>query len=146
MAVRIFAVLSLAMVALGVPAQMASSATHELETLAITGGGGHSVSATHQLEAAVGQSTPLAAAVTQSSLSNRAQPGLIPILYPRTLLGDANDDGARDAADIVTAVEIGGGGQPTPANIVHFFNADANTDNRVDASDAAAIAGLLLGL
>ena len=131
----------LAMVVCGsASAQLATSSTHQLETLAISGGGGFAASASHQMWYTVGQSTPPA---TMSSASNIIQGGLIPTLYPRTLIGDSNSDGVRDSADVVTTVEIKNGNQPVPTDIVEFFNADANTDGQINSADVDATADLI---
>jgi hypothetical protein len=139
MSIRAFLIISLTLIAMGAQAQMASSATHQMESLAVTSGGGISFSATNLVTGAVGRP-----AGTAMSTSNQVQGGVIPTLYPRTLLGDANDDGAIDSADVVTAVEIKAGNIGPPSHIIHFFNADANTDNRVDGGDIAAIVAKLL--
>jgi hypothetical protein len=139
MSIRAILMVSLALVAVGAQAQMASSATHQLESLAVTSGGGMAFSTTHLATAAVGRP-----AGTAASTSNQSQGGVIPTLYPRTLLGDANDDGSIDSADVVTAVEIKAGSIGPPSHIIHFFNADANTDNRVDGGDIGAIVAKLI--
>ncbi|MBN1478147.1 hypothetical protein JXA47_15430 [Candidatus Sumerlaeota bacterium] len=139
MSIRLLLSVSLALIALGTQAQMASSANYQLESLAVTSGGGMAFSATHLITDAAGRP-----AGTAISASNQIQGGVIPTLYPRTLLGDANNDGEIDSADVVTAVEIKAGSIGPPAHIIHFFNADANTDNRVDGGDIGAIVAKLL--
>jgi hypothetical protein len=146
MKLQLILMIGLTAAALQAPAQLATSATHQLETLAVTGGGGFAASATNRMYFTVGQGTPVAGSATVASATNRVQAGLIPTLYPRTLLGDANNDGVLDVADIVMEVEISNGGQAAPTNIVRFFNADANTDGQISDPDIAAVGDLLLGL
>lgn len=121
-------------------AQLATSSTHQMETLAISGGGGFASSASNQMWFTVGQSTPPG---TMSSASNTIQGGLISTLYPRTLIGDSNSDGVRDSGDVVTTVEIKNGNQPVPTNIVEFFNADVNTDGQITGADVDATTDLI---
>ena len=121
------------------------SSTHQLESVGFAAGGGIATSPTHQIQATVGQSTPLAIDATIVGDTGRVQPGLVPTLYPRTLLGDSNQDGTRDAADVVTSVEIALGRQAAPVEIVAFFNADANTDGQITSADVTATVNAILG-
>ncbi|MDO5446905.1 MAG: dockerin type I domain-containing protein [Prevotellaceae bacterium] len=58
-----------------------------------------------------------------------------------TLLGDANDDGTVDVADITTIASYILGGNPSPFN---FDNADVDADNLITVSDITATASIIL--
>jgi hypothetical protein len=126
-------------------AQLASSATHQLESYAIVAGATFSNTSTHQMWSSFGQSSPLGTSVTSVNASHRLQGGVIPTLYPRTRPGDVNGDGRTDAADVVTATRILNLVTPPPSNIFIFFNLDLNTDGALTPLDFDGVVDTILG-
>jgi hypothetical protein len=84
--------------------------------------------------------------VTIHSDAHAIQPGLIPTLYPRGRVGDANGDGMIDAADIVRAGNHLRQPGAWPLPIENLLSADVNFDMRITPHDLEGIADIIVGL
>ncbi|MBN1476545.1 hypothetical protein JXA47_07325 [Candidatus Sumerlaeota bacterium] len=140
-------ILGALMLGSGVSAQLASSESWQLETLALTGGGATALSPHHQIWCSVAPGIPLASgSVTIHGGTHAIQPGLIPTLYPRGRAGDANGDGLIDAADIVCAGNHLRRPGQWPLPIEGLLSADVNFDMRITPHDLEGIADIIVGL